>query len=210
MVGTTCLVYMHERAGRQLSGEHQCQVTVASSGLLHWHWGNHMIAPVWVKRSWRTWVNKSQESAEANIVTNTKYNTTKSHAFLTHCGMANLANIGSRNGLLPEGPNTLPEPKLADHQWSLVALTWGKFREQLSKNITLIWVWNYPFEITGSSFKGQWVNGISSVLSIITNAAISLTRPCRLIWYQYYKHFDIPPQKYCIFHHAITSAKCMV
>ena len=131
VVGTTCLVYMNERVGRQLSGEHQCQVTVASSGLLHWHWGNHTIAPVWVKRSWRTWVNKSQESTEANIVTNTKYNTTKSYAFLTHCGMANLANIGSRNGLLPEGPNTLPEPKLADHQWSPVALTWGKFREQL-------------------------------------------------------------------------------
>ena len=27
------------------------------SGLLHWHWGNHMIAPVPVKQTWRIWVN---------------------------------------------------------------------------------------------------------------------------------------------------------
>ena len=32
------------------------------SGLLHWHWGNHMIAPVSVKQPWRIWVNKSLES----------------------------------------------------------------------------------------------------------------------------------------------------
>ena len=27
------------------------------SGLLHWHWGNHLIAPVPVKQPWRVWVN---------------------------------------------------------------------------------------------------------------------------------------------------------
>ena len=27
-----------------------------TSGLLHWHWGNHMIAPVPVKQPWRIWV----------------------------------------------------------------------------------------------------------------------------------------------------------
>ena len=27
------------------------------SGLLHWHLGNHMIAPVPVKQSWRMWIN---------------------------------------------------------------------------------------------------------------------------------------------------------
>ena len=26
------------------------------SGLLHWHWGNHTIAPVPVKQPWRIWV----------------------------------------------------------------------------------------------------------------------------------------------------------
>ena len=31
------------------------------SGLLHWHWGNSMMAPVPVKQPWRIWVNKSYE-----------------------------------------------------------------------------------------------------------------------------------------------------
>ena len=33
-----------------------------SSGLLHWHRGNHMIAPVSVMQPWRIWVNISCES----------------------------------------------------------------------------------------------------------------------------------------------------
>ena len=35
-----------------------------SSGLLHWHWGNHMIAPVPVKLPCRIWVNKSLQSTK--------------------------------------------------------------------------------------------------------------------------------------------------
>ena len=30
-------------------------------GLLHWHWGNHMIAPVPVEQPWRIWVNQSYD-----------------------------------------------------------------------------------------------------------------------------------------------------
>ena len=33
-----------------------------SSGLIHWHWGNHVIAPVPVKWLWKLWVNWSHES----------------------------------------------------------------------------------------------------------------------------------------------------
>ena len=29
------------------------------SGLLHWHWGNHMIAPVPVKKPWRIWMKST-------------------------------------------------------------------------------------------------------------------------------------------------------
>ena len=46
-----------------------CSVVVISSqfypyhsGLLHWHWGNLMIAPVLMKQPWIIWVNKSHES----------------------------------------------------------------------------------------------------------------------------------------------------
>ena len=34
-----------------------CLIYSYSSGLLHWHWGNHTIAPVPVKQPWRIWVN---------------------------------------------------------------------------------------------------------------------------------------------------------
>ena len=33
-----------------------CSIYPYSSGLLHWHWGNHMIAPMRVKWPWRIWV----------------------------------------------------------------------------------------------------------------------------------------------------------
>ena len=41
------------------------------SGLLHWHWGNHMIAPVPVKQPWRIWANKSFD-----IISNGNLNST--------------------------------------------------------------------------------------------------------------------------------------
>ena len=44
-----------------------------SSELLHWHWGNHMIAPVPVKQPWRTQVNTSCESnRHCNITSKNK------------------------------------------------------------------------------------------------------------------------------------------
>ena len=33
-----------------------------SSGLLYWHWGNHMIAPVPVKQPWRIWIQLTGRS----------------------------------------------------------------------------------------------------------------------------------------------------
>ena len=42
------------------------------SGLLHWHWSNHTIAPVPVKQSWSIWVNMSQQSPDGNDVTLSK------------------------------------------------------------------------------------------------------------------------------------------
>ena len=42
------------------------------SGLLHWHWGNHMIAPVPVKQPWRIQVNVPCESTWSDNITSTK------------------------------------------------------------------------------------------------------------------------------------------
>ena len=41
-----------------------------------------------------------------------------------------LVNIGSGNGLLPDGTKPLPEPMLTDHQWSPVTFIWGQFRKK--------------------------------------------------------------------------------
>ena len=39
-------------------------------------------------------------------------------------------NIGSGNGLLPDGTKPLPEPMLTDHQWSPVTFILGKFHKR--------------------------------------------------------------------------------
>ena len=42
------------------------------SGFLHWHWGNHTIAPVPVKEPSRIWVNVSCELTWTDNITTTK------------------------------------------------------------------------------------------------------------------------------------------
>ena len=39
-------------------------------------------------------------------------------------------NIGSGIDLLHDDTKPLPEPKLSNHQWSLMALTWGQFHRK--------------------------------------------------------------------------------
>ena len=54
-----------------------------SSYLLHWHWGNHTIAPVSEKKIWRIWVNASCESLDMRYEERitTKQRTTKPCAY---------------------------------------------------------------------------------------------------------------------------------
>ena len=47
-------------------------------------------------------------------------------------------NIGSGNGLLPNGTKPLPEPMLTDHQLSPVTLISGQFYEMPQPAITKI------------------------------------------------------------------------
>ena len=44
-------------------------------GLLHWHWGNHTIAPVPVKQPWRIWVNRLCWFIANDNITTTKQST---------------------------------------------------------------------------------------------------------------------------------------
>ena len=68
----------------------------------------------------------------------------------------NVVNIGSGNGLLPQGTRPLPEPMLTYHQWDPVSFTWVQFHRKCSRNVSLIWVWKWLN--TTASVKGQWVN----------------------------------------------------
>ena len=68
-------------------------------------------------------------------------------------------NIGSGNGLLPDGTKPLPEPMLTYHQSSPVAFTWGQFHTKCS-----IYPWhefeNHQFKVTATFPRGQWVNSL--------------------------------------------------
>ena len=50
-------------------------------------------------------------------------------------------NIGSGNGLLPDGTKPLPEPMLTDHQWSPVTFILGQFHKRCLNHRSLKSVW---------------------------------------------------------------------
>ena len=52
-------------------------------------------------------------------------------------------DIGSGNGLLPDGTKPLPEPMLTDHQWSPVTFILGQFHKRCLNHQSLKSVWNF-------------------------------------------------------------------
>ena len=50
-------------------------------------------------------------------------------------------NIGSGNGLLPDGTKPLPEPMLTDHQWSPVTFILRQFHKRCLNHQSLKFVW---------------------------------------------------------------------
>ena len=52
-----------------------------------------------------------------------------------------LVNIGSGNGLLPDGTTPLPEPMLTDHQWSPMTLILGQIHKRCLNHESLKSVW---------------------------------------------------------------------
>ena len=69
-------------------------------------------------------------------------------------------NIGSDNGLLPDGTKPLPESTLTYHQEGLVAFIWGQFRMRYLTHHSLKLAWNYVPKISFKSPRGQWVKSI--------------------------------------------------
>ena len=50
-------------------------------------------------------------------------------------------NIGSGNGLLPDGTKPLPEPMLTDHHWSPVTFISGQYHQRCLNHQSLKSVW---------------------------------------------------------------------
>ena len=50
-------------------------------------------------------------------------------------------NIGSGNGLFPDGTKPLPKPMLTDHQWSPVTFILGQFHKRCLNHQSLKFVW---------------------------------------------------------------------
>ena len=64
--------YVHNSWDEEVKCVYMWSVYPYPSGLLHWHWGNHMIPPVPVKQPWRIWANDLYESTN-----NSKHNHNK-------------------------------------------------------------------------------------------------------------------------------------
>ena len=47
-------------------------------------------------------------------------------------------NIGSGNGLLPDGTKPLPEPMLIDRQWGPMTFIFGQFHEMPQLTVILL------------------------------------------------------------------------
>ena len=60
-----------------------------------------------------------------------------------HMETQNCVNIGSGNGLLPDGTNPIPEPMLSNNQSSPVTVTWGQLHKRFPnhQSIKLDWKW---------------------------------------------------------------------
>ena len=64
-------------------------------------------------------------------------------------------NIGSGNGLLPDGTKPLPEPVLTCHLWDPFAFSWGQFRSNCSRYHSLQ-RFRELLEMEHSGFGGQY------------------------------------------------------
>ena len=61
--------------------------------------------------------------------------------------------------VVPSANKPLPGPMLTNHQWSVVAFTWGQFHRKYSRYKSLISIKNYWFKIVAtSSHRGICVN----------------------------------------------------
>ena len=104
------------------------------SGLLHWHCGNLMIAPVPAKQPWWIWINTSCEFIMNDCITTTKQSTTKLCAYFLGYTVSRLHHINNAMSLPCLLPSyTLPSNSIMDVTDTLYCLHWYGIRFVLKK-----------------------------------------------------------------------------
>ena len=59
---------------------------------------------------------------------------------------------------MPYDTKPLPEIILAEHQWGLMAFTWGQFHSKFSRYLFVIWIKVSLIRCWGRISQGQWVH----------------------------------------------------
>ena len=104
------------------------------SGLLHWHCGNLMIAPVPAKKPWWIWINTSCEIIMNDCITTTKQSTTKRvHISWDILYIDGLAPTGSKTSA-----NTVVTTLWTPYTCHYSEVTWASWR--LKSPITQLFV----------------------------------------------------------------------
>ena len=94
-------------------------------------------------------------------------------------------NIGSGNGLLPDGTKPLPEPMLTDYQWGSETFILWQFHKRCLNQQSQKFLWKLLIWNTLIFPRGQWVNSESLQLMKYTSAQSSneLQRPANMAGY---------------------------
>ena len=97
-------------------------------------------------------------------------------------------NIGSVNGLLPDGTKPLPKPMLTSHYWGAVAFIWEQFCKRRISYQSLKLDWNY---LSKSKFSVEFPRGQSVKQEEDCWCEISVASIAGLGLSDYYWHWDV-------------------
>ena len=91
-------------------------------------------------------------------------------------------NIGSGNGLLPDGTKPLPEPMLTCHQWSFVFSLYNSFTGSAWDISSWYKFENYNFEITATFPRANELNLITHSWNCFTGSVLTKVFWAPVLW----------------------------
>ena len=111
-------------------------------------------------------------------------------------------NIGSGNGLLPDGTKQLPEPMLTDHQWHSCIIVQGQFHKRCLNHQSLKSIWKYLKFLSNFPGANQLRVTLTPVLHIGDKNSPVTQVCCRAVW-----HCDCSFNPVCLLLHRVTPRK---